>query len=83
MFRPVRSGAAWRRSPHQKSAGRERKGREGRKERKKRRKKREREEKGNKGRGDLERKRYYAYMGVKHPLRHVRTVKRLLKTRRS
>ena len=40
--RPVGSGAAWRRSPHQKSVGRERKGREGRKEREKRRKKRER-----------------------------------------
>ena len=44
--RPVGSGAAWRRSPHQKSAGREREGRERRKEREKRRKKRR--EKGKK-----------------------------------
>ena len=50
--RPVGSGAAWRRSPHQKSAGRERKGKEGRKEREMRRKKRG--EKGKKGRGEQE-----------------------------
>ena len=35
-------------------------------------------EKGRKWRADQERKMYYVYMGVKHPLR---TVKRLLKTR--
>ena len=45
--RPVGSGAAWRRSPHQKSAGI--KGREGRKEREKTRKKRERRKKERKG----------------------------------
>ena len=65
---------AWRRSPHRKSAGRQRenKAKGGKKE------KRE-EKKGKKGRGEQERKMYYAYMGVKHPLR---TVKRLLKTRK-
>ena len=48
--RPVGSGAAWRRSPHQKSAGRERekKGKEGRKERKEEKEKRE-EKKERKG----------------------------------
>ena len=51
--RPVGSGAAWRRSPHQKSAGREgEKRKRGRKEREKRRKKRG--EKGKKGRGEQE-----------------------------
>ena len=80
FFRPVGSGAAWRRSAAPTICReRERKGREGRKEREKRRKKREREgEKEKKGR-DQERKIYYAYMGVKHLLR---TIKRLLKTRK-
>ena len=51
--RPVGSGAAWRRSPHQKSAGREsEKRKRGRKEREKRRKKKG--EKGKKGRGEQE-----------------------------
>ena len=104
--RPVGSGAAWRRSPHQKSAGREREkeekggkkekrgeikererereregrergGRERSREReseRERERERERGEKGKKGSGDQERNMYYAYMGVKHPLR---TVKRL------
>ena len=46
MVRPVGSGAAWRRSPHQKFAGRGKKGREGRKERKKKEEKEKRGEKG-------------------------------------
>ena len=66
MGRPVGSGAAWRRSPHQKSAGRERKGREGSKEREKRRKKRE-EKKERKGE-EIKRERCIRPMGVKHPL---------------
>ena len=48
-IRPVGSGAAWRRSPHQKFAGRGENGREGRKERKKRRKIRERRKGERKG----------------------------------
>ena len=82
-FRPVGSGAAWRRSPHQKSAGRERererKKRKRREERNRKEEKEKRGEKGMKGRGDQERKMYYTYIGVKHPLI---TVKRLLKTRK-
>ena len=43
--RPVGSGAAWRQSPHQKSAGREsEKRKRGRKEREKRRKREEKKE---------------------------------------
>ena len=50
FVRPVGSGAAWRQSSHQKSAGREsEKRKRGRKEREKRRKKR-----GKKGRGEQE-----------------------------
>ena len=46
VIMPVGSGAAWRRSPHEKSAGREReKGREGKKEREKRGEGEKREEK--------------------------------------
>ena len=70
-FRPVGSGAAWRRSPHQKSAGREIKGREGMKERKE--EKEKRREKGKKGRGQQER--CIMPMGVKQTLR---TVKRFI-----
>ena len=67
---------------------RERKGREGRKEREKRRNKRETErgrgrgEKGKKGSGDQERNMYYAYMGVKHPLRTVNRLLTWLKSRK-
>ena len=46
--RPVGSGAAWRRSPHQKSAG-EREKRKRREERKRKEEKEKREEKGKKG----------------------------------
>ena len=52
--RPVRSGAAWRRSPHQKSAGRDQKKKKRREERKrkeKRRKKRERRQRKERERG--------------------------------
>ena len=78
-FRPVGSGAAWRRSPHQKSAGREREKEENGGKKEKIGERKEIGEKGKKGRADQERKMYYAYMCVKHPLR---TVKRLLKTRK-
>ena len=57
---------------------REKRKRRDERNRKEEKEKRERGEKGKKGR-DQERKMYYAYMGVKHPLR---TVKRLLKTRK-
>ena len=64
LDRPVGSGAAWRRSPHQNSAGRERekrKRREGRKEREKRgegeEREREREEKKEKRERERERER--------------------------
>ena len=70
--RPVGSGAAWRRSPHQKFAGREREKRKRREERTRieRRKQREREREREGGRKGKER----CILGVKHPLR---TVKRL------
>ena len=76
MHRPVRSGAAWRRSPHQKSAGRERE--EG-KEKEERKRKEEKEKTGEKERKGEEskRERCITPVGVKHPLR---TVKRFLKT---
>ena len=64
--RPVGSGAAWRRSPHQKFARRGKKGREGRKERKKEEKEKREEKRGKKGRGEQERKVYEAY-GCKTP----------------
>ena len=58
QLRPVGSGAAWRRSPHQKSAGRDReKGEKGGKKAK-RGERKEREEKGKKGRGEQEVKMY-------------------------
>ena len=59
--RPVGSGAAWRRSPHQKFAGREREKRKKRKERKMRGKGKERGEKGRKRRGEHEGKMYCGY----------------------
>ena len=71
---------AWRRSPHQKSAWREKKkGREGRKEREKK----EEEKRGEKGKNlggeESKRERSIRLMDVKH---HFRTVKRLYKTRK-
>ena len=71
--RPVGSGAAWRRSPHQKSAGREREKEEkgGKKEKREERKeKRKRKEKGE----ESKRKGCIRPIDVKHP---IRTVKRL------
>ena len=70
-FRPVGSGAAWRRSPHQKSAvgERERKGREEprREERKRKEEKEKRKEKKERKREESKTER--CIMGVKHPLR--------------
>ena len=55
MVRPVGSGAAWRRSPHQKSAGREREKGKRREERKKRGERKERRKgKGRERRGEQE-----------------------------
>ena len=59
--RPVGSGAAWRRSPHQKPAGRDKKKKEekeGKIEKEKRGERKERGENGKKGRGEQERKMY-------------------------
>ena len=78
--RLVRSGAAWRRSPHQKSAGRDQKKkkrrREGRKEREKRKEEKEKrnEKKERKGE-ESKRERCIRPMGVKHPLRTVKRYK--------
>ena len=55
LCRPVGSGAAWRRSPHQKSAGREREKKKEKGEKKEKRIEREtRGEKGKKGREEQE-----------------------------
>ena len=79
--RPVGSGAAWRRSPHQNSAGREREKEEkGEKERKKRGKKRERRKRKEWERRAREQDVFFRPMGVKHPLG---TIHRLLKTRKN
>ena len=70
--RPVGSSAAWRRSPHQKSAGRESEKRkrgtykENRNEEKKERQKNER--KGQRRATEAKRERCITPMGVKHPL---------------
>ena len=53
-FRPVGSGAAWRRSPHQKSAGREREKEEKGGKKEKREERKEKGEKGKKGREEQE-----------------------------
>ena len=57
----------------------EREKRKRREERKRKEEKEKREARRKRKERDQERKMYYAYMGVKHPLR---TVKRLLKTRK-
>ena len=75
--RPVGSGAAWWRSPHQKSAGRER-GKEEKGGKKEKRGERKERRKGKKG-DESKRERCITPLGVKHPLR---TVKRLLQTRK-
>ena len=54
MARPVGSGAAWRRSPHQKSAGRERENEEKGGKKEKREERKEKGEKGKKGREEQE-----------------------------
>ena len=74
--RPVGSGAAWRRSPHQKSAGREREkkekgGKKGKEEEEEREEKKERKGEENKRLRNWER---CMPMGIKHSLR---TVQRL------
>ena len=76
--RPVGSGAAWRRSPHQKSAGREREKKKRREKRKRKEEKERREEK--KERKGEKSKRCIRPMGVKQPLRT--DVKRLQNTRK-
>ena len=71
--RPVRSGAAWRRSPHQKSAGRDQKKEEkgGKKEKREEEKEKRKEKKERKGEGS-KRERCIRPMGVEHPLRIVK-----------
>ena len=89
MTRPVGSGAAWRRSPHQKSAEREKKEKGGKKEKRGERKERGEKKKGRgeqkkkkerkkKGRAEgSKRERCIMPMGVKHPLiKIVRDTKR-------
>ena len=82
--RPVGRGAAWRRSPHQKPAGRDKKKRKRRKERKRKRKeeKEKRGEKMERRGGESKRERCIRPMGVKHPLRTVKRYK-THKTRRA
>ena len=77
MFaRPVGSGAAWLRSPHQKSAGREReREKKKRKERKKERREEKEKEEKKKRDGD-ESKRERCVVGLKHPLQTVKNCKR-------
>ena len=56
MYRPVGSGAAWRRPPHQKSAGREREKEKKGGKKEKRGERKERGEKGKKWQREQERK---------------------------
>ena len=64
-FRPVGSGAAWRRSPHQKSAGREREKEE------KEREKREGKERGEKEKKRTEEQKRKMCCGCKTPTTHL------------